>query len=106
MAVRNPDEQQPSELLSAAQLEKVKLEIDELRSKQRWRNKITQFIPLISTLVAVAGFIFTVNQFIGQQKRESAIREREQAIRDETQIRTDISQLLNLTTDKEQATAS
>jgi hypothetical protein len=57
-----------SDLKARAELEKLNLEIQNLKSKNGWSEKVAQFTPLLTVLIAVAGFCFGVYQFNSQQK--------------------------------------
>jgi hypothetical protein len=59
--------QNASESLANAQLEKLKLEIEELKDRKRWADRVARYIPLFSVLITVAGFCFGVYQFRAQQ---------------------------------------
>lgn len=52
--------------LNAAQLEKIRLEIDGLKRSGR-ESSLVRYLPLLTTLVAVAGFLFGIYQFKTQQ---------------------------------------
>lgn len=103
-----------NEAVAGAQLEKLKLEIQELKNKDNFANKLPQYIPLITTLIAVGGFCFTIYQFFEAQNKDRVakeeaqnkdrlIREHEQKLRDENQIRTNVEQLLNLDPKEEES---
>lgn len=103
-----------NEAIAGAQLEKLNLEIQELKNKDSFANKLPQYIPLITTLIAVGGFCFTVYQFFEAQNKDrlakeearnkdSLVREREQQLRDENQIRTNVEQLLTLDPKEEES---
>ena len=118
LAQAQTESKNTNEAIADAQLEKLKLEIQELKNKDSFSNKLPEYIPLITTLIAVAGFCFTVYQFFEAQNkdrlareeaqnkdrlaREEAqnkdrlAREQEQKLRDEKQIRSHVAQLLNL----------
>ncbi len=70
-----------SDSFAAAQLEKLRLEIAELKRKSKWESRVAQFIPVITTLVAIGGLWWNVNQFNIQQRanslRDGQTRERE-----------------------------
>ena len=55
-------------LLAEAQLEKLRLEIQSLQSKNKWDDRVARYIPLLTVLITVAGFSFGVYQFRIQQK--------------------------------------
>ncbi|HYX71479.1 MAG TPA: hypothetical protein VE732_01805 [Nitrososphaera sp.] len=69
--------------LAAAQLEKLKLEIEDLRNKGKWDERISRYIPLISVLVTVAGFTFGVYQFRVQHKANLVSQEKTAKFNDE-----------------------
>jgi hypothetical protein len=60
--------QDRSDLVAEAQLEKLRLEIQGLQSKNNWDDRVARYIPLLSVLITVAGFSFGVYQFRVQQK--------------------------------------
>lgn len=64
--------------LSAAQLEKMNLEIESLKKN---RGGLARYLPLLTTLVAVAGFLFGIYQYKAQHderlRAESVAKERE-----------------------------
>jgi hypothetical protein len=101
---------------SEAELLKLRLEIDGLRHKNKWENRISVYIPLASVLLAVGGFLFGIYQFQSQQRlqqdrtileqqKDRLAKEREQAIRIQAQIRDDVDQLLRFTTNKDMTIA-
>jgi hypothetical protein len=90
--------------IAEAQLKKINLEISELKNKDRWENiPPSQYIQLFTTFIAVCGFIFTIFQFFQGQKKDRTVKEEEKRLRDESQIRNDIEQLLSLDSEKEKA---
>jgi len=54
--------------LVEAQLEKLRLEIDSLRLKNYWENRVGRWIPIITVLIAVGGFLAGIYQFNSLQK--------------------------------------
>jgi hypothetical protein len=70
-----------SDLLNKVQLEKLKLEIEELKNKKRLGFKLLQLMPLLTILVAIGGLWWNVRQFTNSQdaqaKRDEAAKERE-----------------------------
>lgn len=66
--------------LKAARLKKINLEIEGLK-KGKGEGKLARYLPLLTTLLAVAGFVFGVYQFRAQQaerlRADSVARERE-----------------------------
>ena len=102
-----------SDLLSTAQLEKLRLEVESLRNKNQWQERVAQFIPLITVFLAVAGFIFGIWQFqrqqssqqeklVSEQQKDRASQDLDRTLRIQNQIRTDTEQLLRFTNDPTQ----
>lgn len=56
--------------------EKIKVELVELR-RARTHPILAQLVPVITTLVAVAGFLWGVAQYVGEQKKAQETAERE-----------------------------
>src|SRR2546423_13662623 len=54
------------------QVEKLQLEIIDLKGKNKWADRAARYIPLLSVLITVAGFCFGVYQFRAQQKDNEA----------------------------------
>jgi hypothetical protein len=83
--------------------QKLSLEIQNLRKQNRWW---VQLLPLIATVVGVAGFFFTVVQFQSQrtseQRKDRLTREVDQRTKFQNQIRGDIEELLRFTRDQSQ----
>jgi hypothetical protein len=77
--------------LAQRQKEKLTLEIEELRKRNRWS-------PIIATMLGIAGFFFTVVQFQCQrsydQRKDRVGKEVEQLARFQNQIRADIDEML------------
>ena len=48
------------ERLQLAQLEKLELEIRDLKKRRHVASKLTDWIPIITAVIAVAGFLFGV----------------------------------------------
>jgi len=93
-------------LLTAAQVEKLKLEIEMLRQQNRLELGFARFIPAITTLVAVLGLIFTFWQSHQVQIKESDDREKARINNIQNQIRADKEQLREyVTNDKVSATS-
>lgn len=78
-----PQEQSDNtnQLLNAAQLRKVRLEIKDLKRSNKW-GLVAIFIPLITTAIAVAGLVITIHQIQSAQTKE-----REERYRNETLMR-------------------
>jgi hypothetical protein len=77
--------------LTRKQEEKLTLEIEDLRKRNRWS-------PIVATLLGVAGFFFTVLQFQCQRsselQRDRVGKEVDQLARFQNQTRTDIDEIL------------
>lgn len=66
----NDDKEEKDNLqdrLVIAQLEKINLEIESLK-RNTGESRLVRYLPLLTTLVAVAGFLFGVYQFKAQQE--------------------------------------
>jgi len=70
---------QEHEDYSDAQFQKLKLEIDSLEQKNRWENRVGKWIPVLTAIIAVGGFLFGVLQFINSQKEAETARINAQA---------------------------
>jgi len=90
---------------------KLPLELEELRTKQSFGNKLAPYASVIAALIAVAGFLWGVYQFHHQEVerenaanvqklRENDIRERELTQHIDSQYRTELTQLLQFPTDE------
>src|SRR5215831_10409766 len=49
--------------------EKLRLEIEDLRGRNKLENRIAKFVPAITALIAIAGLSFGVYQFQSQQRQ-------------------------------------
>jgi hypothetical protein len=103
--------------LAAARLEKLTLEIEQLKNnneqskkKKGWHDRFTSYTPVLSVLIAVFGFLFGIYQYQRQQKiqqtqilteqeKDRLSKEREQRLRIQSQIRSDVDQILEFTND-------
>jgi len=79
---------------------KLDLEIESLKKKNRWET-VAQIMPMIATLVATAGFFFTMFVFQSQrtdeQRKDRLGREIEQRTKLQNQIRSDVDEILRFT---------
>lgn len=100
------------EALALAELQKLELEIQQLRNKSEWSDRIAPFTNLLSITIAVSGFLFGIYQFQKQQQantqqlifeqekyRVALDRDHETKLQD--QIRSDVEQLLQFSRDKQ-----
>lgn len=94
-----------NDAFTRAQTEKINLEIEKLKQHGKWDDWITKYIPLITTLVAVGGLVFSFWQAQKSQNKEREDRylnetlmrqeqEKERANRIRSQIRADKEQIL------------
>ncbi|HKR60710.1 MAG TPA: hypothetical protein VJS64_13400 [Pyrinomonadaceae bacterium] len=72
---------------NAAELKKLNLEIGILERQHQWVGSLIQLVPVLTTLVALAGLFFTSLQAINAQREERINRV-------QTQIRSDKEQIL------------
>lgn len=116
MAEINCEDKPLEDLLTVAQLEKLNLEIANLKNKNSWDKRLALYTPIISVSIAVGGFLFGVyqfqrqqqiqqNQLIAEQQRERATKDAEQVLRIQNQIRSDVEQILQFPSDKQQTTS-
>lgn len=56
--------------LQAAQLEKLRLEIEDLRRNKPWSGRLTDWVPIITALIAVAGFLLGIVQTNKAREKE------------------------------------
>jgi len=69
-------EEQPESILQQEQIEqvrltneKLRLEVAELRKAKRSHPILAQLVPIVTTLVAVAGFLWAVAQYVEEQRK-------------------------------------
>lgn len=98
-----PVNEDVSAVIAKAQLEKLQLEIDDLKNKRKWDEKLLRYLPFLTTMVAVIGIsLAAMGYFADREKeRQATAKEREakdeeQRIRDEGQIRINVDQLISL----------
>ncbi len=79
-----PDDTNPEELLRLAQLEelrlkneKLQLELNELRKGKPWHQILIQFVPVLTALIAFAGFFWGLLRYQEQSRSELVSHERE-----------------------------
>lgn len=81
--------------LKEAQLEKLQLEIKNLKPKRKfWNDKLVPYIPLLTAALSIIGFLWGVWMFLNQQEKERKTREEERISRDQAQYRSSYEQLL------------
>jgi hypothetical protein len=57
------------ERIKAAQLRKLQVEIDNLERGHSWSSRVAQYIPVITALIAVSGFLFGIIQYRRQEAK-------------------------------------
>jgi hypothetical protein len=83
------------------QTDKLILEIEDLKRRGSWEDRVGKFIPMIATFVAVGGFFFTLWQAQNNDVLARESQERERISKVQSQIRVDKEQLLEfITSDK------
>jgi hypothetical protein len=104
-ADRSP--KQLSESLSAAQLEKLSIEIEKLkleteglRNKTSRRINLSAYTPIVSVLIAVGGFLFGVLQYYNQQQKAQINEQTDQRLKVQAQIRDNLNQILQFPNEK------
>src|SRR5436853_5754128 len=68
------------------EIKKIQVEVENLTSSNKWENRITRYIPVLTILIAVTSFWFGIYQFRQQQNFEI------QRLRDDFQGKRDISE--------------
>lgn len=98
-----PTSPPPPNLLSAKQVEKLELEIASLQKKKRWWETLTQFLPVLTALISVAGLVTSVLIFGRQQSTEQeknrTARELERRTTLQNKISSDTDEILRFTGD-------
>src|SRR5436305_13410370 len=111
----NKEDHSSDDFLSAQKIEKLNLEIAILRTENKWKL-VAYFIPIIETLLGVAGFFLSdvtfesqrkaqQDQAVKEQRKDRVTREVDQTTRFQNQIRTDIDELFDFTRNERQSVA-
>ena len=99
----SPDAKQEEKV--SLEVRKLREEIKSLQKKNRWET-IAQLMPIMATILGVAGLFLTVFQFESQraseQRKDRVTREVDQRAKFQNQIRTDIDEVLKFTRDEKQ----
>src|SRR5438552_941209 len=82
------------------QLQKLNLEIEDLKEERNWEERIARFIPIITAVISIAGFLWGVVLFRNQQEKDRITREADQISRDMNQYRTSYEQLLQFSSNQ------
>ena len=88
-----------------AQLQKLHLEIEDLQGERNWEERIARFIPIITAVISIAGFLWGVVLFRNQQEKDRITREADQISRDLNQYRTSYEQLLQFSSNQNMTVA-
>ena len=86
--------------IAAANLAKLKLEIQDLQPKTEWSQRISRLIPIITATISIAGFLWGVQTFSQQQERDRQTREADQISRDKALYRSSYEQLLQFSSNQ------
>ena len=86
--------EQISKRKSYAEMRKAELEVQELERGRDWEGRVARFIPIITALISIGGFISGVLIFKSQQDNEQETRRQELTDRQKTEYRTGYEQLL------------
>jgi hypothetical protein len=77
-----------------AELRKLELDVEALERGRDWEGRIARFIPIITALISILGFIWGVVIFTNQQSKEREAREQDRRSRQINDYRTGYEQLL------------
>jgi hypothetical protein len=105
--------------LAAAHIDKLELEIAQLRTEVNsngWSRRIGSLTPLLSVVIAVGGFLFGIYQFQAQQRelqnryldekrRNTEIEQRQQRLNIQADVRADAQELFHFFNDTKQTIA-
>jgi hypothetical protein len=102
MSAPNTNKDQVDLALTECQVEKLKLEIENLKKPKKYTELSTKLVPLVSTVIAVGGFIFGVVQYERQVQSVQQTARTEQLIKVRAQISSDVDQILRFPSDNTQ----
>jgi hypothetical protein len=71
MSTSTTDKEKTNEL----ELQKLRLEIEELKTRNKWYGQLGQFLPFLTVLVAAIGLLISNAQFNRKLEEERAVRE-------------------------------
>ena len=83
------------------QRQKLALEIEKLRQQNRLIERLGTFVPVLTTLVALAGLFLSLLSFQSARQTENETRARDRANRIQHQIRSDKEQILKFPSSEE-----
>ena len=85
-----------------AQLEKLNLEINQLRSKPRWLDPLLQILPVATAFIGILAFVLSAYQYFAAQRRARTSERIEQRLKIEGLARADLAQLIQFPADQKQ----
>jgi hypothetical protein len=88
-----------------AQLKKLNLEIENLQVGRSRGERLTRFIPIITALISIAGFMWGVLLYRNQQESDRKTREADQISRDLSRYRTSYDELLQFSSNQNMTVA-
>lgn len=88
-----------------AQLDKLNLEIEDLKTKHNLGERLSRFIPIITAAISIAGFLWGVLLFVRQQETDRKTREQDQISRDMNRYRTSYDELLQFSSNQNMTVA-
>jgi hypothetical protein len=88
-----------------AQLQKLNLEIEDLQAERSTGERLTRFIPIITALISIAGFMWGVLLYRNQQESDRKTREADQISRDLSRYRTSYDELLQFSSNQNMTVA-
>ncbi|MDX6529718.1 MAG: hypothetical protein QOH41_2008 [Blastocatellia bacterium] len=91
--------------IEIAQLEKLNLEIRDLKRKSPWIETLLQLAPTVTVLVTGLGLFFAFYQFHKGQQVARATERTDQRVKLQTQIRNDLDQIVQFPADTNQTVA-
>ncbi len=110
MLKRRMSEKSKNDSLSAAisetQLEKLKLEIEQMKNKSSWYEWITPYTGLLSVIITVGGFIFGIVQFQKQQEKTRSEQEKQRTDEIQKRFEINLEKLLQYTKEEKTAVAT
>lgn len=102
MSQTPPNDDNVKQSFEAAQLEKLNLEIRALRKERAWLDKLLQFLPAVTVLLALTGFLYGIFQASKAEQKARIAEQTSQKIKLQEQIRSDLDQIVRFPTDKNQ----
>ena len=79
---------------AALELEKLKIEVRQLKKKPWWLDSVVHLLPIVAALLSVAAFVFTAYQYIAAQGKARQAAKLEQQFKLAAQARTNLEQII------------